>query len=334
MYQSLVFVTGSTGFIGSQVVAATLRAGYRVRLSIRKPEQEAALKARYAELSDKIEICIIPDLSRPGAFDDALVGVDYVFHIASPMPGKGTDIKRDYVDPAVQATTSILQAALTFKQVKKVVIVSSILALAPLNAIITNSVDVKENTGQVIPVDLSMDFPEGFVGEVLKYSASKILAHQATRDFLAANSPHYSVITLHPVFVLGDSMIQQTASELDSINGLFWKSLFTEKPQLSSTWVHVRDVADAHVKVLETDVKSGTEFILSRPATSWEEVASFVKSKYPALGCQLQPPFESGWTVETTGAEQNLGIKWRSEWEIVEDVVNQQLALQAKASSL
>lgn len=143
MSKSLVFITGATGFIGSQVVASTLKAGYRVRLSIRKAEQERTLRERYAEFSSDIDTCVIPDLSKPEAFSSALAGVDYVFHLASPMPGNGVNVKRDYVEPAVLATTSILRTALHFKQIKKVLIMSSLLALVPVDAIISKEVTVK-----------------------------------------------------------------------------------------------------------------------------------------------------------------------------------------------
>src|ERR1700712_910846 len=96
-----------------------------------------------------------------------------------------------------------------------------------------------------------MSFPEGVTGHGVKYSASKVLAHQATRDFLAQNNPQYTLITLHPTFVLGKSLVQETAGDIDGINALFWLSLFSEKPHIPTAWVHVLDVAEAHIKVLE-----------------------------------------------------------------------------------
>ncbi|KAJ5614607.1 dihydroflavonal-4-reductase [Penicillium herquei] len=334
MSKSLVFITGATGFIGSHVVASTLQAGYRVRLSVRKAEQEPLVRSRYPEYNDDIEVVVLPDLSKPEAFSEALHDVDYIFHLASPMPGRGEDIHRDYVDPAVNATLSILHAAQAFKQIKKVIIVSSVLALTPADAVIAQDVSAKDNTGLPNPVDLDAAFPEGFAGHALKYSASKIKAHEATRDFLVNNTPHYNLITFHPVFVLGDSMIQQGVEDPSGMNGLFWMSMFSEKPQMANAWVHVLDVADAHVKALETDIETGKEFILSRPVVSWDEAAAYVNEKYPALGCKLQGPFQGGWTVDTTAADQTFGLKWRSESAIIDDVVKQQLGFRAQASSL
>ena len=187
-----------------------------------------------------------------------------------------------------------------------------------------------DNTGEVIPVDVSMAFPEGFAGHALKYAASKILAHQATRSFLKENRPDYTLITLHPTFVLGHSMIQMTPEEISGMNALFWQSVKSGKTRISNAWVHVSDVADARVKTLETDIENGTEFILSRPSVSWDHVANFIKTKYPAVDCKLEPPFEGNWKLDTTAADRILNMQWRSEEEIIKDVVDQQLDLMAK----
>ncbi|GKZ26828.1 hypothetical protein AbraIFM66951_005025 [Aspergillus brasiliensis] len=331
MTTPLIFVTGATGFIGSQVVATTLKAGYRVRLSIRKAEQETTLRELYPGYGDKIETVIVPDISRRESFKDALDGVDFVFHLASPMPGGGNDFKQDYVEPAVRGTEAILYAALEFPQIKKVIVMSSLLALAPVTAVTTKDISLKDNTGDIIPVDLNMSFPEGFGGHGLKYAASKILAHQATRSFMKDNHPHYNLITLHPAFVLGPSLVQKTPEDIGGMNALFWLSITSRQPQMPNAWVHVYDVADAHIKVLEKDIPSGTEFLLSRPAISWEHAAEFIKAKYPAVECKLEPPFEGHWALDTTAADRILGMQWRSEEQIIEDVLDQQMKLRVKA---
>lgn len=127
----LVLITGATGFIGSQVALVSLQAGYRVRLSIRRPEQEAVLRARYPDFNNQIETIIIPDITVRDAFKPALDGVDHLIHLASPMPGAGSDLQTGYIDPAVKGTESVLFSALGFPRIKKVIIVSSVLALTP-----------------------------------------------------------------------------------------------------------------------------------------------------------------------------------------------------------
>lgn len=134
MSESLVFITGGTGFIGAEVVQQALEAGYRVRLSIRKPEQAEIVKGRYPDYASKIETVVIPDISERKPFETALENVQYVIHLASPVPGKGVDLKEDYIKPALQGTEAILYAALKFPKIKTIVVTSSAIALLPIDA--------------------------------------------------------------------------------------------------------------------------------------------------------------------------------------------------------
>jgi dihydroflavonol-4-reductase len=53
---------------------------------------------------------VAADLVTSHAFDDAVVGCEYVLHTASPYELSPEDPQRDLVDPAVNGTVSVLQA--------------------------------------------------------------------------------------------------------------------------------------------------------------------------------------------------------------------------------
>lgn len=127
---SNIFITGATGFIGSQTVNAALSAGYHVRLAIRRTEQEDDVRGWIT--GDAFDFVLVPDLTLAGAFQGLLDDIDFIFHLASPLPGKGNDVHRDYVDPAVSGTLGILREAARSERVKLVVVMSSVLALIPV----------------------------------------------------------------------------------------------------------------------------------------------------------------------------------------------------------
>lgn len=131
MSKGLIFITGATGFVGSAIAVEALKAGYQLRVALRKPSKQ--LESLLSEYSKELEFVIIPDLTDETAFDGKLDGVDYIFHLASPPPS-GTD-KETYFPPAVKGTTLLLQAAAKVPSVKKVVVTSSMAALAPLSGI-------------------------------------------------------------------------------------------------------------------------------------------------------------------------------------------------------
>jgi nucleoside-diphosphate-sugar epimerase len=350
MSSRITFITGATGFIGSHVVKNALAAGTRVRLSVRKEEQVQPLKQLFSAEPNQLEFVVIPDISDPKAFEGKLNDVEHILHLASPMPGKGEDFKSDYLKPAVEGTVSILKAAKASGNVKRVVVTSSVLAVIPLGQMNATDLRIKgelgchvsitqfgfladyeirptEDQDQDLKVDPDMNWPEGFAGHGAKYQASKILAHQATIAWMKENKPDFSLVTIHPTFVLGRSLIQKSAADVGGINGLFWSTLQADKPQFPPMVVDVRDVADAHLKAATVATKDQTtEFLLSGDKTSWDQVVSFIKSEFPEVKLGWTPPFAEASEVDTSRAENILGIKWRSTEEIFRSTISQQLA--------
>jgi len=128
MSKSTVFITGATGFIGAQITAFALRAGYKVKLSVRREAQIDSLKRAFSESADRVEFVVVPDITKTGAFDTALQGAEHVIHVASPLAIPGQDL----LTPAVKGTTSVLESALKVPSIKKVVITASVASLIPL----------------------------------------------------------------------------------------------------------------------------------------------------------------------------------------------------------
>jgi nucleoside-diphosphate-sugar epimerase len=135
MSKGLIFVTGATGFIGSQVLGLSLKAGYNVRLAVRKESQVEDLKKLFPANTSQMDFVVVPDLTKPSAFEGKLGGVGYIFHLASPMPGKGEDFKKEYLEPAVKGTASILEAAMAVSSIKRVTIMASILSIMPMGGL-------------------------------------------------------------------------------------------------------------------------------------------------------------------------------------------------------
>jgi hypothetical protein len=136
MSKSTVFITGATGFIGAQVTASALRAGYNVKLSVRREQQIDGLRRAFSSYPSALDFCVVPDYTTPEAFGTALQGVDYVIHVASPLPNGNEDL----LTPAVKGTTSILEAALKVKEIKKVVVTASVASLVPLDKYVDGTV--------------------------------------------------------------------------------------------------------------------------------------------------------------------------------------------------
>ncbi|KAJ0163984.1 putative uncharacterized oxidoreductase [Colletotrichum tanaceti] len=357
MSRSLVFITGATGFIGGHVVAQTLEAGYRVRLSVRKESQINSLKELFAGHEAELDFAVIPDFAKPGAFGQALQGAEHVFHLASPLPWKGSDFKTDYLGPAVEGTIALLDAAKATPTIKRVVVMSSVLSLIPLKApesgqftakgkkkdslspcySLPLSLSLSEGANPSIPVDPDMEFPsDPFANGGLKYHASKILAHRAVLEWVPENRPDFHVVTLNPAFVFGRNLHQKSHDQIDGTNAVLWQSLFSETPVVPMAPVDVRDVALAHLKALGLEIDeehSVQEFLLSASKAAgwdWERVVSFARAKYPSLDIKLKGPYDEPPTVETKRAAELLGMQWRSMEDTMSSFLDQQVALRSQ----
>ncbi|KAJ5591260.1 NAD-dependent epimerase/dehydratase [Penicillium hetheringtonii] len=307
-------ITGATGFIGSQVTLSALKAGYNTRLVIRREEQATKLRTIFSQYASQLDFAIVPDIT--------VAGIDYVIHLASPIPSAGTS---DLLTPAIHGTVSVLESAVKIPSIRKVVITGSVLSLVPLKPIGDGTVITENND-----IDFTMDPGQvRTLDPMSQYHASKLAAHKATLDFYTEKKPSFDIVTLHPVFVYGHSLVQETADQLGGTNGLLFQSLFSEKPSAGQyLGVHVEDVALAHIKALDGNIRGLQSYLLASPRRSWSEVKAFVQSQYPSLPIKLDAADDRvTYTVDTTRAMSDLGIHFKGMEQQVQDVVDQQLKL-------
>ncbi|WP_280182627.1 NAD-dependent epimerase/dehydratase family protein, partial [Nocardia cyriacigeorgica] len=127
-----VLVTGATGFIAGHVIAELLNHGYAVRGTVRSLT-DARKREHLVELAERVggEIDFAAaDLDRDEGWAAAVAGCDYVLHVASPFPSAPPDDEQEMIDTAVNGTLRVLRAAAAAGTVRRVVLTSSIAAIA------------------------------------------------------------------------------------------------------------------------------------------------------------------------------------------------------------
>ena len=129
-----VLVTGGTGFLAGHCIKLLLQKGYEVVTTVRSPEKGTKLlNALSSNVGGKTTYRIVEDIAQKGAFDEIVkstTNLDFVIHTASPFHYNVRDPVKDFLEPAVIGTTSILEAVEKYApSVQRVVILSSFAAM-------------------------------------------------------------------------------------------------------------------------------------------------------------------------------------------------------------
>jgi len=335
-----VLITGASGFIATHVVEAFLNAGFKVRGTVRT--ESTAKKARATHNShpaEQLEFVIVPDIAAPGAFDEAVKGVDGVIHTASPFTFDVTDFDKELFEPAVHGTVSVLEAVKKNNPaVKRVVITSSFASnLDPTKGLRPGYTYTEKDWDPITP-----EQAKEMNSSVVAYLVSKTIAEQAAWDFVEKEKPNFSITTLCPPMVYGpiasdfDSMAKLNTSSLD-IYRLFNG---TEKDVPEDSFpaeVDVRDLAKAHVLAYTTEAAANQRYIIAGSKFVYQGVVNFIHKKFPDLRATTPVGHPDAipevMTLDTSKARKELGIEFRSFEETMEDTINALRALEKKLAA-
>ena len=124
-----VLVTGATGFIGLHCIHQLLNQGYAVNGSVRSPDRKneiiEALQTHNTS-TENLNLYTF-NLTEDDGWDEAMIGCDYLLHVASPIALESHD-EDFFVKPAVAGVNRALKFAKKHN-IKKVVLTSSVAAI-------------------------------------------------------------------------------------------------------------------------------------------------------------------------------------------------------------
>ena len=311
MSGSLILFTGATGHVGYATLIEALSKGYQIRAAVRseaKADLIQSAKSSQAYLS-QLSFVIVPDIEKDGAFDEAVKGVDYIIHVASPLSKPAEDAENTVIRPAVRGTLSILNSALREPKIKRVVITASVASISPANTQVRFTADNVEKD------------PVGpYTNPFAAYSASKKLAYNRTRDFIAQQNPHFTVVNVMPTFVVGENELAATTKEVDAGSNAIALSTLLGRDVPSTmpgSVCHVDDVAFVHVAALDPKIEGNRNFGVNlnvRGPRHWDAAIDIVKKHFPDAAEERIFPFGGkgecqAYAYDTTETEEAFGFK-------------------------
>jgi nucleoside-diphosphate-sugar epimerase len=290
----LVLVTAVNGFIASWTAKAFLDAGYNVRGTTRSAKSshsmlEAEPFKSYAS-AGRFTIVQVPNITLPGAFDEAVRGCHAIAHTASPMSLNFSD-PEPVINTAVKGVRSVLDSAHLSSgsgtsTVKSFVLLSSIAAVIGKkpedNAAYRFTEADWDNVSQNEVARLDKQTPSMMI-----YKASKTAAERAMWDFQRDKKPTFTMTAVNPVYVWGPPVLfPENPEDLNITAKVVWTIFSGQEipPPFggSNGAVDVRDVARLILFAVQEKEKADNQrFIAASGVRSEQAVADILREAYP-----------------------------------------------------
>lgn len=297
-----VLVTGGSGYLATQLIAALLRDGREVRATIRSLDGEAGVRdaVRRGDVDDSGLELVAADLTSEDGWPAALDGVEEVHHVASPIPSVQPKDPDELIVPARQGTLRVLRAARD-AGARRVVLTSSFAAVG------YSPKAVRDYT--------EADWTDPDTPGLAPYPRSKAIAERAAWDFIESEGRDTQLVVMNPTFIAGPSLVATLRSSLAAFKAII-EGTMPALPRQRFGVVDVRDVAEAHVTAMATPAAAGKRYLLlaDGPTITWLGLAQILRDHLGPAGAHVTTDEAPGeepppLTIHNDRAKQELG--WR-----------------------
>ena len=325
-----IFVTGATGYIAKHIIKLALQKGYKVIGTVRTSAKGEEVKKLFNNPNFEYEV--VEFLEKPGAFDNALKAHPEAIgflHTASSVIMNPLDPEKESLIPAVEGTKNAIRAVHDHGlNVKHFVLTSSYVANV-------NFADPQSTTTEDTWNNLS--WIDAIANPSVAYPVSKTYAEKAAWEFVEMEKPTFSLTCVNPSYVLGPQAYDEDAKGTLNMTAEFIAGLLKLKqgdkiPQTAGPFIDVRDVARAHLDVVENAKLAGSRLLLAESFFSQQLALNVINKNFSELHLPTGDPDSAFKGKDVGHAKYNnsktkdlLGFDFVSFETSVSDLVKQYL---------
>ena len=251
-----IFVSGANGHLGWNITEELIKRGYKVKGSVTNIN-DASRVDRLTKAGVEVVEAHLEDRR---SLEKAVQGCDAIMHVAAPFKMASGNPEKDIYEAAIAGTVNIMEAVKT-AGIGKIVYTSSSGALG--------------SSGKNDPLKTENDYVKN---PRLHYIRAK--ADSENKFWEYAEKYKLNGVATLPSTMLGPGFVRPTPSVQVFVD--LYHGKLPALPPFHFDYVDVRDVAKAHVDILENNKAKG-RYILNGKGYYVKEIAEMLRRDFPEL---------------------------------------------------